>query len=206
MNKLFTLICICFHFISMSQVHSIPNNTNVKGKVFKAIITDRAGESLMGYIGAFNDSAIWLTDDAASIRFNMVERESLAAIHYRNIEKVIVRRKNATGRGLLFGALAGLGTGITTGLIIGDDPPCYYSGPADPSNLFGLGTALCEAFRTSATQKAVALGGAGALGGAIIGGVIGAVAKKRYVINGRKEGFQTLQLSVLERIYANPHH
>lgn len=206
MSKLFTLICFCFHFACMSQVHSIPDNTTVKSKVFKAVITDRAGEPFMGYIAAFNDSAIWLTDNAASIRFNMVERESLEAIHYRNIEKVIVRRKNATGRGILFGTLAGLGTGVITGLIIGDDPPCYYSGPADPANFFGLGTALCEAFRTSATQKAVALGGAGALGGAIIGGVIGAVAKKKYIINGRKEGFQRLQLSVLERIYANPHH
>ncbi len=205
MNKLFTIICICFHFMGMSQVHSIPNNTNVKGKVFKAIITGRAGEPFMGYIAAFNDSAIWLTDDAASVRLNMAERESLAAIHYHNIEKVIVRRKNATGRSLLLGALAGLGTGVITGLIIGDDPPCSSSGPPAPSNFFGLGTALCETVRTSATQKAVALGGTGALGGAIIGGVIGAVAKKTYVINGRKEGFQTLQLSVLERIYANPH-
>jgi len=44
MNKLFTLICFWFHFTGMSQVHSIPDNAIVKGKVFKAVITNRAGE------------------------------------------------------------------------------------------------------------------------------------------------------------------
>lgn len=136
---------------------------------------------------------------AASIRFNAINEKDLINIHYGNIEVVRLKRKGSFGRGMLQGALIGFATGAITGLIMGDDPPCSPS----QQDFFGLGNAFCEAFRITAGQKAVGIGSAGAVGGALIGGIIGIVARKRFIIGGNKEKFQKMQMSVMDRMYGS---
>lgn len=168
-------------------------------KIYKVSIAQTSAKIATGYLVAIKDTVLSLTPDAASIHFNAIEEKKLEKIHYSNIEQVTLKRKGSTGRGMLQGALIGFATGAITGLIMRDDPPCYPS----QQDFFGIGTALCEDSRITAGQKAVATGSIGAVGGALFGGIIGSVARKRFIIGGNKEKFQKMQLTVMDRMYGN---
>jgi len=168
-------------------------------KIYKVSIAQTSAEIATGYLVAIKDTVLSLMPGAASIRFNAIAKKDLVNIHYSNIEEVAIQRNGSPVRGMLQGALIGFATGAITGLIMGDDPPCIPR----QQDFFGLGNAICEAFRTTAGQKAVEKGSFGAAGGAVIGGIIGIVARKRFIIGGNKEKFQKMQMSVMDRMYGN---
>jgi hypothetical protein len=43
----------------------------------------------------------------------------------------------------------------------------------------------------------------GALGGGVIGAIVGTVARKKFVIGGQKDRYKEMQLSVLDMMYNN---
>lgn len=112
-----------------------------------------------------------------------------------NIQSFTMKRKNSA----LKGALIGLGVGTLTGIIIGlasGDDPLMEPSPSD----FGITAAINNAFAMTAGEKAV-VGGIG-LGttGAIVGAIIGAVAKKKFIIGGRKEKYRDLQAELMAKL------
>jgi hypothetical protein len=115
-----------------------------------------------------------------------------------------LRKKNSVLKGSLFGMGAGILSGTILGLASGNDP--VYDYPPPGSDPFGLGTfavGLNNAFAMTAGEKAVA--GAIVLGttGAIIGAVIGSVAKKKFIIGGSKKRVRDLDTDLRRRLLIN---
>ena len=131
-----------------------------------------------GYLSAFSDSGIYVS--STPITFSSISNLSKTdrLIDYKNLREVYLRRRGATRNGLLIGTMSGAVAGALIGLISGDDPPCT----ASSNDFLGIGYGLCEAFRTTAGEKAA--GGAiifGSLGG-ITGTIVGALARKKFII------------------------
>jgi hypothetical protein len=79
-----------------------------------------------------------------------------------NLQAERTKTKGGFGRGAWIGAVIGTGLGIITGLIVGNDS-CY------PNCLFGGSTG----------DNVLIYGTTGAFSGALIGGIVGAITKKR---------------------------
>ena len=94
-------------------------------------------------------------------------------IQYPDISSMTIKRKGNAVRGIIIGALSGFLIGTIIGYASGDDPPI----PAN-EDFFGIGT------------------------GAAVGGVTGALVKKKFTINGKKENFEAMRMQTLEKIYA----
>jgi uncharacterized membrane protein len=91
--------------------------------------------------------------------------------------------------------------GIIIGLASGNDPVMAYPNPnEDPLGLGTMVVAMNNSFAMTAGQKAV-FGGLG-LGatGAIVGSIIGAVAKKKFIISGKREKFHDLQGDLMMKL------
>jgi hypothetical protein len=113
-----------------------------------------------------------------------------------NIQSFTLRRKNSVGRGALIGFCAGALTGVIIGLASGDDK---IQGPSD-NDPWGIGAAVSNAFAMTAGQKAIAGGILLGSTGAVVGMLVGAIAKKRFVIGGRKQKFRDLQAELMTRL------
>jgi hypothetical protein len=118
-----------------------------------------------GYLSAFSDSAVIISFAPVRFSSNTHYTTDHRSINYNDLGEIYVRRKGSTGRGILYGVIAGAATGAIIGLASGDDPPCE----TNPSDFFGLGYGLCNAFRTTAGEKALGGGVVLGLGGGIIG-------------------------------------
>ncbi len=101
--------------------------------------------------------------------------------------------------------------GVIAGFASGNDPVYQnpqYNSSQDP---YGIGYALGSfavginnAFAMTAGQKAL-VGGLGlGVSGALVGAVIGAIAHKKFIINGKKEKFDMMSESVLDKTYGKP--
>ena len=96
-----------------------------------------------------------------------------------NIGIIKIRRKGKVGKGIVFGALVGFGTGLVIGFASGDDPDRTIE-------FFGTQTIK----GTKASEKALGLGFTGALIGSGVGAVI-ASGKEKISINGDINNYKT---------------
>jgi hypothetical protein len=176
-------------FISQAQSDSI---TSVKKqKTFNTSIRTLDHKMINGRLYAINDSQVVLLKSGNKYQYISAE----------NIKSFSLKRKNSVLKGALIGFGAGAITGIIIGLASGDDPVMEYPDPStDPFLIGSFVTALNNSFAMTAGEKAV--GGGLALGasGAIIGTIIGAVAKKKFIIGGKKEKFHDLQAELMQRL------
>ena len=102
-------------------------------------------------------------------------------------------------------ALIGLGAGVVSGVIIGlasgsDKEQPYYSYDQDPTGLGNLFVGIENSFAMTAGEKALAGGIGLGMTGAITGAIIGAVAKKKFIIGGRKEKYRDLNDHLMKRL------
>ena len=117
------------------------------------------------------------------------------------IQSISLRKKNS----VLKGALIGLGVGVLTGTVIGlasgNDPvEPYYSSSQDPYGFGNFFVSINNSFARTAGEKAMF--GAIGLGtsGAIMGIIIGAIAKKKFIIGGKKEVYHDLQSDLMRKL------
>jgi len=192
MKMLLLLILTGIHISTFSQVGARPGK-----KLYKISVSLYHGGKSSGFIADVEDTAVHIVPSAASIRYNSYSDRDVEKVNYSDISKIVVRRKGSTGRGMLYGALIGLGTGVVAGLISGSDPVTTQGNP----DLYGFDVAMNNAFRMTAGEKAVLLGLGGSLNGALIGGIIGGLARKTFIIGGKKEKFKEMQLNVLDKVY-----
>ena len=178
MKTLFILLLTAQHLFCYCQ-----DDSAVIKRIFKASITQIKSRSATGYLAAVDDSTISLADKAPSRGIYAKEGTNLVKFHYNGIEKVVIRRKGATGRGLLYGAIIGLASGAIWGLSSGNDRPGIIS--------------------FTAGQKAIIGGFTCAIVGTGIGGVIGSVVRKRFKIGGGKERFDEMHSSMFDRVYGS---
>lgn len=129
----------------------------------------------------------------------------LQSVPIENINTIVIRRKNATTRGIFIGMASGAAAGALIGLISGDDYILPYpSYNNDPLGLGTIGVALSNAFASTAEEKALLGAAAGAVFGALTGAVIGSLAKKKFVIGGKKEKYRDLEGKLMQRLLVKP--
>lgn len=185
---LLLILLLPFQNIVFSQ-ETIPS----KKKTFKVTIYDQQSQSRQGFLQGINDSSLTLSQ--APTQYGETVNGKL--IRYPEISSITIKRKGNAARGVIYGAVGGFLIGVAIGLASGDDPVI----PAN-EDFFGLG----NAFRLTAGQKAIGGGILLAGAGAAVGGVAGALIKKKFIINGKKENFESMHMQTLEKIYAPSKH
>jgi len=188
MKKLFlTAACSIAIFFSQAQTDS---TSGKKQKVFNATVTTMDSKTLKGSLFTVNDTQlISRTNDQQMV------------VPAENLKSFTVKRKHSALRGALIGFGVGAAAGIIIGLASGSDPVMAYPNPnEDPLLIGSMVVAMNNAFAMTAGQKAVAGGlGLGATG-AIVGTIIGSVAKKKFIIGGKKEKFHDLQGELMKKL------
>ena len=169
-----------------------------------ATIHTTEGKTLKGWFYRLDDNQVILLP-AKNKNFRLaalskIENNTMN-IGVDQIQSISLKKKNS----VIKGALIGLGIGVLTGAVIGfasgDDPvESYYSSDQDPFGIGNFFVSINNAFAMTAGEKA--LGGAVLLGGtgAIVGVIIGAIAKKKFIIGGKKEVYRDLQGDLMKRL------
>ncbi len=163
----------------------------VNKKTFKVSVVDTTLLEHKGYLLSVSDSDLVML--TAPVIFDQGLFSSKGTSYsFETISKVTYSRKGAVGRGILIGGLTGAVVGTIVGAITYKKPE-----PCDPQNPF------CIQLDFGAGLDAAAGGILGTLGGGLIGGVLGAVAKRTFIIGGRREDFKKFQINVLDKAYGN---
>jgi len=189
MKKIVLLMAACSLTVALLQAQT-DSAAEKKQKIFIASVTTMDKKLLKGYLSAVNDTQLVLKT-----------KNDQLSVPAENLKSFTIKRKNSVLKGALIGFGIGAAAGIVIGLASGDDPKMAYPDPNDdPLGIGTMATALNNAFAMTAGQKAVAGGlGLGATG-AIVGTIIGAVAKKKFIIGGKKEKFHDLQGEIMMKL------
>jgi hypothetical protein len=167
-----------------------------KLKRFKVNVFHDKRDISSGFLVPLSDTMLRMVEFASAINGSDLNSR-YRDFHYGSINKITVTRKGSVGKGLLIGTLAGIVLGTTIGYMSGDDPPCT----PNSNDVFGLGYALCEGFRTTASEKAAMGAVVGGVLGAPVGIGIGALVRKKFIIGRRKQAFQDMHANMLQWIY-----
>ena len=159
------------------------------------------GKKLKGWLYSMDENNIYLL----STKTKQVQLKDYKAldltsgrfsINVSQINTISTQKKN----GGLKGALIGLGVGAAAGAIMGfasgDDPMKPYTG--EPISDFFI--ALANSFALTAEEKAAGGAVTGALTGALTGFIIGKLAKKKFIIGGKKDNYRDLQGELMKRL------
>jgi hypothetical protein len=192
------LIVMSIHINVAAQETQANDSMALKKRIYKAWITTEEAKKSTGYLAGLSDSNLYLSSHL--IYFSLIQtNDNLSVYPYGHLEKILIKRKGAGGRGAWQGALFGLAAGVITGFSLGDDPVAPTSNPNDPlGNLFG---GISNALRMTAGEKAVLGGFVGAVGGSIVGAIIGGLVKKKFIVGRNKERFHKMRQNILEKLY-----
>jgi hypothetical protein len=164
------------------------------------------GKTLKGWFYRLDDDQVILLP-AGSKKFNLASlanpgiTDNTINIGVDQIQSISLRKKNSVLKGALIGLGIGALTGVIAGFVSGDDPVQPYNSGQDPYSALGnVFIAFDNSFAMTAGEKAA--GGAILLGGtgAIIGTIVGAIAKKKFIIGGKKEVYRDLQGDLMKRL------
>jgi hypothetical protein len=157
-------------------------NPPLRKLTYKISITDSGMRELEGYLFNATDTSLKVSHWPVKFGFDAALKDNFKEVPYHQISEIKLKRSHSAGRGALIGTVTGLVIGAAAGLIEGDDPPEYW-------------------FRVTAGEKALIYGALGAGGGAVIGTIIGAIAKKKFIIGGNKEKFDAMKQNVMNKAY-----
>jgi len=190
MKKIVLLMAACSLTVALLQAQT-DSAAEKKQKIFIASVTTMDKKLLKGYLSAVNDTQLILKSNNQRM-----------VVPAENLKSFTMKRKHSALRGALIGFGVGAAAGIIIGLASGNDPVMTYNpGPyGDPLGLEAIGVAMNNSFAMTAGQKAV-FGGIGlGVTGAVVGTIIGAVAKKKFIIGGKKEKFHDLQGGLMMKL------
>jgi len=139
----------------------------VKKKIYKTWLSLENDTKLKGILYQVTDSSL-IVSKSLVVSGRLSQSLNLEEIHFRDINFIYTKKKNATGNGALIGAGAGLLLGVVIGLSSGDDSGGFIS--------------------FSAEEKAMMTGSALAILGAGLGALVGSV-KMTIPINGNHTKF-----------------
>jgi hypothetical protein len=198
----FSVILLAISISSFAQEDSVQR---IKKHVPNmATIHTIGGKTLKGWFYRLNDDQVILLpakNKKLALAGSANTNDNTINIGVDQIRSISLRKKNS----VLKGALIGLGVGVLTGTVIGlasgNDPvEPYYSSSQDPHGMGNFFVSLNNSFAMTAGQKAIY--GAIGLGtsGAIMGIIIGAIVKKKFIIGGKKEAYRDLQGDLMKRL------
>jgi hypothetical protein len=180
----------------IASTQSDPEQPGKKQRPFVIRVTTNDSKAMTGLLRSINDSQLVLLRSLKPAP-SPVSAHDQFQIPAENIKSLTVRRKNSALKGALIGLGVGALTGIIVGLADGDDP--VYTDPVyDPFS--AIAVSISNSFAMTAGEKAVVGGLVLGAGGAIIGTIIGAVVKKKFIIGGKKEKFRDLQAELMMRL------
>ncbi len=164
-----TLLLISILLTGASLVSSAQDSaTLIPSKLYKVTLQTKDGKFINGNLHGIGNST-----------FTMSENIHLLSYDIEKIENLKIHRKGSVGIGVLIGFLSGAFTGAVIGLASGDD---------DPKQWFAM-SASAKAF-----AGGVALGGVGALTGAIIG-----LIHKKFSINGQRDKYLKMKSQMAKK-------
>jgi hypothetical protein len=138
--------------------------------IYKLKITDQKDQVYKGFLARIHDSAIFMNTEPILAQIKGVDQSYSRTFHYEDLGIVRLQRKSSIGRGIWMGAVGGFVVGAIAAAVEGPDPETDW-------------------FRLSLGDKILGYGAVGAASGCIVGGIIGALAHKRFVIHGSREKF-----------------
>lgn len=188
MKSCLTLVLLIIFSTTYSQTEIV----NPKHKTLKFTISTTEAKTQKGFLTEFKDTTLLISLNPYPYGTLNLSTNEYKQYSIQDISSIKMQRKGSVGRGILIGTISGAFIGIASGFIAGDDK--IYTAQEDPWG-------IANAFRLTATEKALGLGTLGALGGGITGGIIGALAHKKFIIGGKKENFDSMKMTVLEKVY-----
>jgi len=138
-----------------------------------------------GYLAAMADSGLVMVKSPVMFDQQLSTTPS-NLVPYQNISMVTVRRKGSVGRGILIGGLSGMFLGGVIGYISYKPVNCE-------------GALFCLDFGPG--YDAAAGASLGSLAGVVIGGIIGSLAKKTWIIGGKRNRFDDMKSNVMDMTY-----
>lgn len=163
-GKISMLLLVCFSAsICYGQVDTLVVVKRGKHKVFIKLIENSTGKKkIKGYSMAINDSGMWVTKGFYSKQNSSGELNyRLIFVEAKSIEKLYFRRKGTIGWGILTGTIAGIFIGSSIASASLEEPRKPFDGLEIMAGVI-----------------------IGMESGAIIGGLTGAMIRKRFSING----------------------
>jgi hypothetical protein len=185
------LIALSLYF----QPTAMPTDTlpqQTKPKTYQTIVAIDSGYFIKGFLIDINDSAVILSDQVLPLTFYNPYSGKLNTTTYPSISYITLKRKGSIVKGTLLGTAAGFALGAIIAIVEGDDP---YIPPNQ--DFFGLG----NAFRLTTGDKMILYGLSAAVTGALTGLVIGALAKRKFLIHGKKENLQRMRTRLTPTTY-----
>ena len=180
MKAFFLFYCI----LLLATEFSFCQSPLLRKITYKISVTDSSLRPAKGYLFNITDSSLKVGFWPVAFGDPQADKEKYKEINFQHISEMSLKRNHAAGRGAWKGAVIGVLTGVIAGFVEGDDPP---------EDWFGM----------TAGEKALMYSGLGAAAGTGIGALIGALAKKRFIIGGRKEKFDEMKANVLTKVYGN---
>ncbi len=183
-----------FFLVSIYTFESTAQDTttrSLKNITFRTEIYS-SGSTSNGYLTNVGDSALLFSHSRVKFNPSTEIAHGVTAIPYGGIDKMVIQRKGAGKNGALIGGLSCMVIGIVAGFMAGSDPIV----PPE-EDFLGFG----NMFNTTAGEKAFAGGLTGLIGGGLIGSLIGNLAKKKFIIGGKKEIFDDMRQVILNKAY-----
>jgi len=169
---LITVVFLCFHFLLSAQGDSIKlwlSSDTARKFIYKTWISlINRQNTIKGVLYEVNDSSVFVSNSLLKKDYS-IGKYNVTKISFSNIDLVKTRMKNSGVIGASIGAITGFVVGRSIGLKLGDDTPGW-----------GL--------RFSAKEKALWYGIPMAIGGTVLGGLVGSI-RIRIPINGSMDKF-----------------
>ena len=162
--SLFMLLCL------PGIIGKTQDSVAFKKIIYKLKITDQKDQVFKGFLARINDSAVFMNSEPVLVQLKGVDQSYYRTFRYEDLGILRIQRKSSIGRGVWMGAVGGFLVGAIVAAVEGADPETDW-------------------FRLSLGDKIIGYGALGAVSGCIVGGIIGALVHKRFIIHGSREKF-----------------
>ncbi len=178
-RHLFFLFLICICKSGNAQEITGNDSLDLKPKIYKAnILIYSNKEIIKGYVANLSDTGLALSSSPVQLSLEKKNNPVPPFYNYDQLRQVTIQRKGSVGRGAAYGALIGIGVGVITGLVSGNDSPGWFS--------------------LTAGQKAIRFGVMGIPVGALAGVLLGETIHKKFIIGGNKKKFEIMRQNIFK--------
>lgn len=194
----YNILLALFLSAFISATSQIDSTTRAKSSTPRlATIYKMDGKVINGWLYKMDSNSIYLLHPnkkpkLAAVDSTVFMSNGNYSVDAVNINTIKLRKKNAVLKGALIGLGIGAAIGAIGGLASGDDKLTPLTG--NPITDFFI--ELENLSKWKAGKKAAGLGFAGGLTGAIIGGVTGALMKKKFTIGGNRDAYHNAQVEL----------